>query len=105
MNINNTLASINIAKDSNLVDDLKNKLKNNSSDMALREQTDKFEAIFIKTLLDSALNLDDPLYEKGPGDEIYKSMFKAELANNLSGSFGYSELLFNFLKDRQKLNS
>ena len=30
-------------------------------------------------------------------------MFKEQLSENLSGSFGYSELLFNYLKDQQKL--
>lgn len=103
----NTMASLADSKQSELVRGLKSKLGNkaDSSDKALREQTDKFEAIFIKTLLDTSLDLDNPLYPKQPGSDIYNSMFKEQLAENLSGSFGYSELLFNYLKEQQKLKS
>lgn len=99
-----TMATLSNSKESELVNSLKSKVgKADSSDKALREQTDKFEAIFIKTLLDTSLNLDNPLYPKQPGSDIYNSMFKEQLAENLSGSFGYSELLFNYLKEQQKL--
>ncbi|RDU64041.1 hypothetical protein CQA53_08130 [Helicobacter didelphidarum] len=100
----NTLTSLAQTKETDLVQKLKSKVgdKTDSSDKALREQTDKFEAIFIKTLLDTSLNLDNPLYPKQPGSDIYNSMFKEQLAENLSGGFGYSELLFNYLKDKQK---
>ncbi len=73
----------------------------NESDKRLREQTDAFEALILKTLLDTSLSLDNPLYPKEAGSEIYQSMYKDTLAQNLSGSFGYSELLFNFLKEQQ----
>lgn len=100
----NTLTSAMQAKETSLIKDLKTKANATlENDKALREQTDKFESIFIKTLLDTALNLDNPLYPKQPGSDIYNSMFKEQLAENLSGSFGYSELLFNYLKDQQKL--
>ena len=102
----NTLASLSQSKESEIVKSLKAKVgsKADSSDKALREQTDKFEAIFIKTLLDTSLNLDNPLYPKQPGSDIYNSMFKEQMADSLSGSFGYSELLFNYLKEQQKLS-
>lgn len=101
----NTLASLSESKQTKLVDSLKSKVGNkiDSSDKALKEQTDNFEAIFIKTLLDTSLNLDNPLYPKQPGSDIYNSMYKEQLAESLSGSFGYSELLFNYLKEQQKL--
>ena len=104
---NNTLSSLAQAREKDLVKNLKAKTENrlDSTDKALREQTDKFEAIFIKTLLDVSLNLDNPLYPKQPGRDIYNSMFKEQLAENLSGSFGYSELLFNYLKEQQKLKA
>lgn len=104
---NNTLSSLAQAREKDLVKNLKAKTENrlDSTDKALREQTDKFEAIFIKTLLDVSLNLDNPLYPKQPGSDIYNSMFKEQLAENLSGSFGYSELLFNYLKEQQKLKA
>ncbi len=74
----------------------------NSSDEKLREQTDAFEAILLKFMLDTSLNLDSPLYPKQPGADIYQSMYKDTLANHLSGGFGYSQMLFDWLKDQQK---
>ncbi|PAF42906.1 hypothetical protein [Helicobacter sp. 11S02629-2] len=99
----NALNSLSTAKSKELIESLKSK-KLDNNDKALRAQTDNFEALFIKQLLDISLSLDNPLYPKQPGSEIYQSMFKDQLAKELSGSFGYSELLFNFLKDKEKLS-
>lgn len=105
LDTSSTMTSLAQSKETSLIKNLKAKVDNKTleSDKALREQTDKFEAIFIKTLLDTALNLDNPLYPKQPGSDIYNAMFKEQLSENLSGSFGYSELLFNYLKEQQKL--
>lgn len=97
-----TLNSLSESRQNDLVNRLKSKNISSADDKALREQTDKFEALFIKMLLDTSLKLDNPMYPKQPGSDIYNSMFKEQLAENLSGSFGYSELLFNYLKERQK---
>ena len=101
---NNTLSSLAQAREKDLVKNLKAKTENrlDSTDKALREQTDKFEALFVKMLLDTSLKLDNPLYPKQAGSDIYNAMFKEQLSESLSGNFGYSELLFNYLKDRQK---
>ena len=53
-------------------------------------------------MLDIALKTDDSLFPKAPGHDIYQSMYKETLSQSLSGSFGFSELLFNYLKDLQK---
>ncbi len=53
-------------------------------------------------MLDSTMKMDNPLYPKAPGDEIYTSMYKDTLSKELSGNFGYSEMLFNFLKEQEK---
>lgn len=53
-------------------------------------------------MLDTAMKMDNPLYPKAPGDEIYTSMYKDTLSKELSGNFGYSEMLFNFLKEQEK---
>lgn len=74
----------------------------NSSDEKLKEQTDAFEAILLKFMLDTSLNLDSPLYPKQPGADIYQSMYKDTLANHLAGGFGYSQMLFDWLKEQQK---
>ncbi|HIV49461.1 rod-binding protein [uncultured Helicobacter sp.] len=71
-------------------------------DKKLREQTDNFEALFLQIVLKDAIKNDNPLYPKQPGSDIYHSMYIENLAQNLSGSFGYSELLFNYLKGLQQ---
>ncbi len=73
-----------------------------TDDTKLREQTDAFEALILKFMLDIAIKFDNPLYPKEAGSAIYESMYKDSVADALSGSFGYSELLYNYLKDLQK---
>jgi len=67
----------------------------------LKEQTDAFEAIIIKMLLDDAIRAEDPLLPKDPGREIYRSMQNEQMSRELSGAFGYSELLYRFLTERK----
>lgn len=69
-------------------------------DARLKEQTDKFEAFFIKQVLDIALKNENTLFPKDPGDKIYQSMYNDTMSESFSGSFGFSELLFNFLKEQ-----
>lgn len=71
----------------------------NSNDERLKEQTDKFEAFFIKKVLDISLKNDNKLFEKDAGDKIYNSMYNDAMSNSLTGKFGFSELLFDFLKE------
>ena len=71
------------------------------NDKALREQTDTFEALLLKTLLDTSMKDEDPLYGKDAGDKIYKSMYREKLSEVASGGFGLSELLFNYLKQNK----
>lgn len=77
------------------------KITPSKDDARLKEQTNAFESLILKTLLETSLKLENPLYPKEAGAEIYESMYKDTLANQLSGGFGYSELLFNFLKEQQ----
>ena len=67
---------------------------------ALKEQSDNFEAILLKQILDIAMPEDNPLFGKSAGSQIYRSLYHEELASALSGGFGYSELLYNFLDER-----
>lgn len=73
-----------------------------NEDKKLREQTDNFEALFLQIMLKDAIKNENPLYPKQPGSDIYHSMYIENLASTLSGSFGYSELLFNYLRSLQK---
>lgn len=69
-------------------------------DVALREQTDAFEAFLIKSVLDVSLKKSVSLFGKDASDEIYSSMYNDAISKALSGGMGFSELLFNFLKER-----
>lgn len=66
----------------------------------LKEQTDAFEAIIVKMLLDEAMNAQNPLFPEDPGGKIYRSMYNDALSQELTGGFGYSELLFEHLSQK-----
>lgn len=70
-------------------------------DSRLREQTNAFEALIVKYMLDIALKTDDGLLPKAAGHDIYHAMYKETLSETLAGGFGYSDLLFDFLKEEQ----
>jgi Rod binding domain-containing protein len=48
-------------------------------------------------MLDISLKSEDSLFGKTTGSHIYKSMYNDALSEQLSGGFGYSEMLFEFL--------
>ena len=73
----------------------------NSDDEKLRQQTDAFESVLIKTLLDTSMKDSNDFFGKDAGDKIYQSMYRQELSNASSGSFGFSQMLFDFLKENR----
>ncbi len=66
----------------------------------LKKVCDEFESEILNFYLKEALNSDNSLFPKTPGEKIYKSMYQETLSQNISGNFGYSELLFNYLKNK-----
>ena len=72
----------------------------NANDIKLKETTDKFEAFFIKKILDVSLKNENTLFQKDAGDKIYNSMYNDAISNAMGGKFGFSQMLFDFLKDR-----
>ena len=108
MVIDNFLAKYNSTLSSNLVESKKRELENikdkdneEKFDKALKEQTDAFEAFMIKSVLDVSLQDKVSIFEKDKAsDEIYSSMYNDTMSKALSGGMGFSELLFNFLKER-----
>lgn len=78
------------------------KIAANDDDKAIREKTDKFEAIIIKMMLDNAMKEQKGLYtsSKDPGDKIYKSMYRDELSKASAGGFGFSQMLFEHLSQK-----
>lgn len=97
--VNTSMAMMNYqkAQDSKLSQARLNEIK---EDKALKEQTDQFESILLKFMLENAIKNEETLYPKQAGSDIYHSMYIDQLSQELSGGFGYSELLFNFLKEQ-----
>ncbi len=79
------------------------KIDANSGDAKLREQTDAFESIILKMLMDNAAKDEKNLFsqQNDPGDKIYKSMYREELAKASAGSFGFSQMLYDFLSQKR----
>ena len=75
------------------------KINPNVEDKALREQTDAFEAVIIKMLMDNAAKNEKDMFsaQKDPGDKIYKSMYRDELSKASAGGFGFSQMLYDYL--------
>ncbi|EAI3022478.1 hypothetical protein CNV91_02880 [Campylobacter jejuni] len=69
-------------------------------DKALKEQTNAFEAFFLKQVLDVSLKSQNSLFGKDASDEIYSSMYNDTMSKALSGGMGFSKLLYDFLKER-----
>jgi Rod binding domain-containing protein len=69
------------------------------NDAKLREQTDAFEAFFIKQVFDISLKSENKLFGKDAGDKIYQSMYNDAMSKTVGGGIGFSEILFNYLKE------
>ncbi len=77
------------------------KISQTDNDEKLREQTDAFEAFLLKQVFDISLKSENALYGKDAGDKIYQSMYNDTMSKSLSGGLGFSELLFNYLKENR----
>ena len=93
MKIDNSLAVSDINKDFK-VDTL--------NDKRLKQSTDAFEAFLVKKVLDISLKKENSIFGKDAGDKIYNSMYNDTMSKALSGGFGFSKLLFDFLKEQTK---
>jgi len=78
------------------------KMEKKPEDKALREQTDAFESVIVKMLLDTAMKDESNLFtdQKDPGEKIYKSMYRDELSKTSAGSFGFSQMLYDYLSQK-----
>ena len=64
----------------------------------LKESCDNFESEILNFYLKEGLKQDNTLFPKTAGEDIYQSMRTEQLSKELSGGFGYSKLLFDYLK-------
>jgi len=78
------------------------KINAKADDKALRKQTDAFEAVIIKMMMDNAMKDEKSLFssQNDPGDKIYKSMYRDELSRASAGSFGFSQMLYDYLSQK-----
>ena len=78
------------------------KINTKVDDKALRKETNAFEAVIIKMLMDNAMKNDKSLFssQNDPGDKIYKSMYRDELSRASAGSFGFSQMLYDYLSKK-----
>lgn len=78
------------------------KIEKNIDKQALKEQTDAFEAIIVKMLMDNAMKDEKNIFssQNDPGDKIYKSMYREELSKASAGSFGFSQMLYDYLSNK-----
>lgn len=68
----------------------------------LRAQTDAFESVILKMLMDNAMKDEENIFSKqnDPGDKIYKSMYRDELSKASAGGFGFSQMLYDYLSQK-----
>lgn len=78
-------------------------INQNATDNKLKEQTDAFESIILKLLMDTAMQSEKNLFAdvNDPGEKIYKSMYREELAKASAGSFGFSQMLYDYLSQKK----
>jgi|APCry1669189101_1035198.scaffolds.fasta_scaffold01420_4 Rod binding domain-containing protein len=79
------------------------KITATQDDKKLREQTDAFESVIIKMMMDDAMKDEKSLFssQNDPGDKMYQSMYRDELSKQSAGSFGFSQMLYDFLSQKQ----
>ena len=75
------------------------KIDAKAEDKELKKQTDAFESVLIKMLMDNAMKDEKNIFssENDPGEKIYKSMYRDELSKASAGSFGFSQMLYDYL--------
>lgn len=78
------------------------KITPKAEDKALREQTDAYESVILKMLLDNAMEEEKNIFteQNDPGEKIYKSMYRDELAKASAGGFGFSQMLYEYLSQK-----
>ncbi|SFV75042.1 hypothetical protein MNB_SM-3-218 [hydrothermal vent metagenome] len=78
------------------------KINPKADDKELRKQTDAFEAVILKMVMDNASKNEKNIFsqQNDPGEKIYKSMYRDELTKASAGGFGISEMLYDYLSQK-----
>jgi peptidoglycan hydrolase FlgJ len=80
------------------------KINKTQNSKALHKQTNAFEALILDIVLNTALKDSKNIFsdKENPGDRIYQSMYRDEIARQSAGSFGISQMLYNYLSKKEK---
>lgn len=73
----------------------------NVEDTKLREVSNQFESFFLNQILETSLKTASIAGEEA-GSDIIKSMYLQSIADSSSGSFGISDMLYQFLSQNNK---
>lgn len=68
----------------------------------LQELSKEFESIMVKTMLDIAIKDEGLFPQKDPANKIYGSFYKDELSKEVSGGYGFSDVIYDYLKQSIK---
>ena len=67
----------------------------------IRQVANDFEAFFLNQIMDVSLK-STKVAGEGPGSDIIKGMYMQNIADNSAGSFGISNMLYEFLTKNNK---
>ena len=77
------------------------KTDNIQDEETLRKVSNDFESFFLNEILNVSLKSTNVAGE-GAGSDIIKSMYMQSIADSSSGTFGISDMLFDFLSKNNK---
>jgi len=81
--------------------DFNNLNTNKMEDKMLRKVSNEFESFFQQQLLDISLK-SSTLAGEGSGSDIIKGMYTESLSRTTGGTFGISDLLYQYLSENNK---
>lgn len=81
--------------------DYKNIKTESLEDKELRKVADSFESFFLNQIMDVSLK-STKIAGEGPGSDIIKGMYLQNIADNSAGTFGISNMLYEFLSKNNK---
>jgi len=81
--------------------DFKNIKTENLENKELREVADSFESFFLNQIMDVSLK-STKIAGEGAGSDIIKGMYLQNIADSSAGTFGISNMLYEFLSKNNK---
>lgn len=95
------ISNLNSARLNNNLNKYQNIGSKKMEDKELRKVSDEFESFFLQQMLDVSLKNTNVAGE-GVGADIVKGMYSEAVAKNSAGTFGISDMLYQFLSENNK---